>query len=290
MDSRSAFVTAQTSALPLQVGSEEAYTHAVNRVPMLSAEDEYDLAVSYRQEGNLEAARQLVMSHLRFVVHIARSYTGYGLPLADLIQEGNIGLMKAVKRFDPDVKVRLVSFAVHWIRAEIHEFILRNWRIVKVATTKAQRKLFFNLRGRKKRLGWLSHEEVQAVAADLNVKPETVLEMESRLSGQDIGFEARPDEDDEDSVIRAPAAYLESDVLDPAAQIEDDDWRSQQSQALQQALQTLDERSRDIVTRRWLGEQKSSLQELADDYHVSAERIRQLEKNAMKKLQAAMSA
>lgn len=290
MDSRSAFVTAQTSALPLQVGSEEAYTHAVNRVPMLSAEDEYKLAVSYRQEGNLEAARQLVMSHLRFVVHIARSYTGYGLPLADLIQEGNIGLMKAVKRFDPDVKVRLVSFAVHWIRAEIHEFILRNWRIVKVATTKAQRKLFFNLRGRKKRLGWLSHEEVQAVAADLNVKPETVLEMESRLSGQDIGFEARPDEDDEDSVIRAPAAYLESDVLDPAAQIEDDDWRSQQSQALQQALQTLDERSRDIVTRRWLGEQKSSLQELADDYHVSAERIRQLEKNAMKKLQAAMSA
>lgn len=290
MDSRSAFVTAQTSALPLQVGSEEAYIHAVNRVPMLSAEDEYDLAVSYRQEGNLEAARQLVMSHLRFVVHIARSYTGYGLPLADLIQEGNIGLMKAVKRFDPDVKVRLVSFAVHWIRAEIHEFILRNWRIVKVATTKAQRKLFFNLRGRKKRLGWLSHEEVQAVAADLNVKPETVLEMESRLSGQDIGFEARPDEDDEDSVIRAPAAYLESDVLDPAAQIEDDDWRSQQSQALQQALQTLDERSRDIVTRRWLGEQKSSLQELADDYQVSAERIRQLEKNAMKKLQAAMSA
>ena len=290
MDSRSAFVTAQTSALPLQVGSEEAYIHAVNRVPMLSAEDEYKLAVSYRQEGNLEAARQLVMSHLRFVVHIARSYTGYGLPLADLIQEGNIGLMKAVKRFDPDVKVRLVSFAVHWIRAEIHEFILRNWRIVKVATTKAQRKLFFNLRGRKKRLGWLSHEEVQAVAADLNVKPETVLEMESRLSGQDIGFEARPDEDDEDSVIRAPAAYLESDVLDPAAQIEDDDWRSQQSQALQQALQTLDERSRDIVTRRWLGEQKSSLQELADDYHVSAERIRQLEKNAMKKLQAAMSA
>src|SRR5690606_11029933 len=289
MDSRSAFVTAQTSALPLQVRSEEAYSHAVNRVPMLSAEDEYKLAVSYRQEGNLEAARQLVMSHLRFVVHIARSYTGYGLPLADLIQEGNIGLMKAVKRFDPDVKVRLVSFAVHWIRAEIHEFILRNWRIVKVATTKAQRKLFFNLRGRKKRLGWLSHEEVQAVAADLNVKPETVLEMESRLSGQDIGFEARPDEDDEDSVIRAPAAYLESDVLDPAAQIEDDDWRSQQSQALLQALQTLDERSRDIVTRRWLGEQKSSLQELAVDYHVSAERIRQLEKNAMKKLQAAMA-
>ncbi len=290
MESSTVVITAQTARLPLHVGSEEAYIHAVNRVPMLSAEEEYELAVRYRRDQDLQAARQLVMSHLRFVVHIARSYTGYGLPLADLIQEGNIGLMKAVKRFDPDVKVRLVSFAVHWIRAEIHEFILRNWRIVKVATTKAQRKLFFNLRGRKKRLGWLSYEEVKAVAEDLRVKPETVLEMESRLSGQDIGFEARPDEEDEDSLIRAPAAYLESDGMDPAEQIEDDDWRSQQSQALHQALQTLDERSRDIVTRRWLGEQKSSLQELADDYHVSAERIRQLEKNAMKKLQAAMQA
>jgi len=290
MESSTVVITAQTARVPLHVGSEEAYIHAVNRVPMLSAEEEYELAVRYRRDQDLQAARQLVMSHLRFVVHIARSYTGYGLPLADLIQEGNIGLMKAVKRFDPDVKVRLVSFAVHWIRAEIHEFILRNWRIVKVATTKAQRKLFFNLRGRKKRLGWLSYEEVKAVAEDLRVKPETVLEMESRLSGQDIGFEARPDEEDEDSLIRAPAAYLESDGMDPAEQIEDDDWRSQQSQALHQALQTLDERSRDIVTRRWLGEQKSSLQELADDYHVSAERIRQLEKNAMKKLQAAMQA
>lgn len=289
MESRSAFVTPKASPLPLMVGSEEAYIHAVNRVPMLTAENEYGLAVNYRQEGDLEAARQLVMSHLRFVVHIARGYTGYGLPLADLIQEGNIGLMKAVKRFDPEVKVRLVSYAVHWIRAEIHEFILRNWRIVKVATTKAQRKLFFNLRGQKERLGWLSHAEVLLVAKDLNVKPETVLEMESRLSGQDIGFEARLDEDDEDSVIRAPAAYLESDVLDPATQTEDDDWRSQQSRALQHALETLDERSRDIVTRRWLGEQKTSLQELADAYHISAERIRQLEKNAMKKLQAAMS-
>lgn len=289
MDSRSAFVTPKASPLPLMVGSEEAYIHAVNRVPMLTAENEYGLAVNYRQEGDLEAARQLVMSHLRFVVHIARGYTGYGLPLADLIQEGNIGLMKAVKRFDPEVKVRLVSYAVHWIRAEIHEFILRNWRIVKVATTKAQRKLFFNLRGQKERLGWLSYAEVQLVAKELNVKPETVLEMESRLSGQDIGFEARLDEDDEDSVIRAPAAYLESDVLDPARQAEDDDWRSQQSRALQDALETLDERSRDIVTRRWLGEQKTSLQELADAYHISAERIRQLEKNAMKKLQAAMS-
>lgn len=290
MDSRSAFVTPKASPLPLMVGSEEAYIHAVNRVPMLTAENEYGLAVNYRQHGDLEAARQLVMSHLRFVVHVARGYTGYGLPLADLIQEGNIGLMKAVKRFDPEVKVRLVSYAVHWIRAEIHEFILRNWRIVKVATTKAQRKLFFNLRGQKERLGWLSHAEVQIVAKELNVKPETVLEMESRLSGQDIGFEARQDDDDEDSVIRAPAAYLESDVVDPATQAEDDDWRSQQSRALQDALETLDERSRDIVTRRWLGEQKTSLQELADAYHISAERIRQLEKNAMKKLQAAMSA
>src|SRR5690625_4877488 len=198
MDSRSAFVTPKASPLPLMVGSEEAYIHAVNRVPMLTAENEYGLAVNYRQHGDLEAARQLVMSHLRFVVHVARGYTGYGLPLADLIQEGNIGLMKAVKRFDPEVKVRLVSYAVHWIRAEIHEFILRNWRIVKVATTKAQRKLFFNLRGRKKRLGWLSYDEVHAVAADLNVKPETVLEMESRLSGQDVGFDPRPDDDDDD--------------------------------------------------------------------------------------------
>lgn len=272
------------------VGSLDAYLERVSRIPVLSREEERELAERFRRHNDLAAARQLVLSHLRFVVHIARGYAGYGLPLGDLIQEGNVGLMKAVKRFDPALNVRLVSFAVHWIRAEIHEFILRNWRIVKVATTKAQRKLFFNLRGRKKRLGWLSYEEVKAVAEDLRVKPETVLEMESRLSGQDIGFEARPDEEDEDSLIRAPAAYLESDGMDPAEQIEDDDWRSQQSQALHQALQTLDERSRDIVTRRWLGEQKSSLQELADDYHVSAERIRQLEKNAMKKLQAAMQA
>jgi RNA polymerase sigma-32 factor len=286
----SALVKSQAATLLVQVGSEESYIHTVNRVPMLSADDEYELAVQFRSGEDLAAARQLVMSHLRFVVHIARSYTGYGLPLADLIQEGNIGLMKAVKRFDPEVKVRLVSFAVHWIRAEIHEFILRNWRIVKVATTKAQRKLFFNLRGRKKRLGWLSYDEVQAVAEDLKVKPETVLEMESRLSGQDVGFDARPDDDDEDSVIRAPAAYLENSSLDPASEIEQNDWKRFQSKALHQALCRLDERSRDIVQRRWLGEQKTSLQELADAYHVSAERIRQLEKNAMKKLHAAMTA
>ncbi len=285
----SATLKAQMPKLVVHIGSEESYIHTVNRVPMLTAEREYELAVEYRTEDNGQSARQLVMSHLRFVVHIARSYTGYGLPLADLIQEGNIGLMKAVKRFDPEVKVRLVSFAVHWIRAEIHEFILRNWRIVKVATTKAQRKLFFNLRGRKKRLGWLSYDEVRAVAADLNVKPETVLEMESRLSGQDVGFDARPDDDDEDSVIRAPAAYLENSALDPAAEIEQKDWKRFQSRVLNEALCRLDQRSRDIVQRRWLGEHKTSLQELADAYHVSAERIRQLEKNAMKKLHAAMS-
>lgn len=289
MDVNSTLNNPRYANFQIQVGSEESYIHTVNRVPMLKAEDEYGLAVAYRNEGNEEAAQRLVMSHLRFVVHIARSYTGYGLPLADLIQEGNIGLMKAVKRFDPEVKVRLVSFAVHWIRAEIHEFILRNWRIVKVATTKAQRKLFFNLRGRKKRLGWLSYDEVHAVAADLNVKPETVLEMESRLSGQDVGFDPRPDDDDDDSVIRAPAAYLENSSLDPAAEVEQDDWKRSQASALHQALRRLDDRSRDIVQRRWLGEQKTSLQELADAYHVSAERIRQLEKNAMKKLHAAMT-
>lgn len=267
----------------------EAYVQTVNSLPLLTVEQERELAERLFYHQDLEAARQMVLAHLRFVVHIARSYSGYGLAQADLIQEGNVGLMKAVKRFNPEMGVRLVSFAVHWIRAEIHEFILRNWRIVKVATTKAQRKLFFNLRGRKKRLGWLSHEEVQAVAQDLNVKPETVLEMESRLSGQDIGFEARPDEEEDDNVARAPAAYLVSDGLDPAQQAEEDDWQHQQSQSLYRALNQLDERSRDIVTRRWLGEQKSSLQELADDYHVSAERIRQLEKNAMRKLHTAMS-
>ncbi|KAB7627367.1 RNA polymerase sigma factor RpoH [Alkalilimnicola sp. S0819] len=273
--------------IPLQAGSEDAYIKAVNRIQMLDAEQERQLAVRYRDLDDEGAARQLVMSHLRFVVHIARSYKGYGLPLADLIQEGNIGLMKAVKRFDPEVRVRLVSFAVHWIRAEIHEFILRNWRIVKVATTKAQRKLFFNLRGSKKRLGWLNHAEVQKVAADLGVKPETVLEMESRLSGQDVGFDARPD-DDEDSIIRSPAAYLQDGRDDPATEVEAMDWRGHLSGALSQALLGLDPRSRDIVHRRWLGEHKSTLQELADQYEVSAERIRQLEKNAMKKLRNAM--
>ncbi len=274
--------------LPLRSGSEEAYIQAVNQIPVLSVEDEQSLAIAYRQNEDLEAARQLVLAHLRFVVHIARGYNGYGLPLADLIQEGNIGLMKAVKRFDPEVKVRLVSFAVHWIRAEIHEYILRNWRIVKVATTKAQRKLFFNLRSSKKRLGWLSADEVKRVAGDLGVKPETVVEMESRLSGHDIAFDPQPESDDEDAVVRSPAAFLQDSSMDPAAATEQSDWNAHQTSSLRQALDGLDERSRDIVQRRWLLDDKTTLQELADQYQVSAERIRQLEKNAMGKLRAAM--
>ncbi|WP_435103454.1 RNA polymerase sigma factor RpoH [Arhodomonas sp. AD133] len=277
------------NSLPLHAGSEDHYIQAVNRVPTLSAEEEHDLAVRYRDDNDLDAARWLVMSHLRFVVHVARGYTGYGLPLADLIQEGNIGLMKAVKRFDPDVGVRLVSFAVHWIRAEIHEFILRNWRIVKVATTKAQRKLFFNLRGSKKRLGWMNRAEVNAVAKDLGVKPETVLEMESRLSGQDVGFDPPENSDDEDNTPRAPAAYLQHAGVDPAMEIEGNDWTSHQQDALHEALAGLDERSRDIIARRWLNDAKATLQTLADEYGVSAERIRQLEKNALKKLRGAMA-
>ncbi len=289
MEMTKAIARTDLNSLPLHAGSEDHYIQAVNRVPTLSAEEEHDLAVRYRDDNDLDAARWLVMSHLRFVVHVARGYTGYGLPLADLIQEGNIGLMKAVKRFDPDVGVRLVSFAVHWIRAEIHEFILRNWRIVKVATTKAQRKLFFNLRGSKKRLGWMNRAEVNAVAKDLGVKPETVLEMESRLSGQDVGFDPPENSDDEDNTPRAPAAYLQHAGVDPAMEIEGNDWTSHQQDALHEALAGLDERSRDIIARRWLNDAKATLQTLADEYGVSAERIRQLEKNALKKLRGAMA-
>jgi len=275
--------------LPLSAGSENAYIQAVHQIPILTAEEEQELAVSYRDREDLDAARHLVLSHLRFVAHIARGYNGYGLPLADLIQEGNIGLMKAVKRFDPDMKVRLVSFAVHWIRAEIHEYILRNWRIVKVATTKAQRKLFFNLRRSKKRLGWLTQAEVNKVAEDLGVKPETVVEMESRLSGHDVSFDPQPDNgDDEEGMVRSPSAYLRDHQIDPAQQLEEDDWDGHQTDSLQQALSSLDARSRDIVQQRWLQDDKTTLQELADHYSVSAERVRQLEKNAMKKLRAAM--
>jgi RNA polymerase sigma-32 factor len=275
--------------LPQPIGNLESYIQMANSIPVLSAEEERDLATRLQEHDDLDAAGRLVLSHLRFVVHVAQGYRGYGLALGDLIQEGNIGLMKAVKRFDPNVGVRLVSFAVHWIRAEIHEFILRNWRIVKVATTKAQRKLFFNLRSAKKRLGWFSQEEVNRVAEDLGVSPDTVLEMESRLSGQDVGFDAQVDDDD-DAAYSAPAAYLQANRADPATELEQDDWSTHNAQQLRQAMETLDDRSRDILVRRWLSEEKTTLQELADEYQVSAERIRQLESNAMKKLRAGLSA
>ncbi len=270
--------------IPSAVGSLDAYIHAVNRIPVLSVEDEQALARQYLAEEDLSAARGLVMAHLRFVVHVARGYNGYGLQLADLIQEGNIGLMKAVKRFDPDQGVRLVSFAVHWIRAEMHEFILRNWRIVKVATTKAQRKLFFNLRKSKKRLGWLSAAEVQTVANDLGVPPETVLEMESRLSGHDVAFDA-PVSDDEDQ-RPSPAAYLIDRNADPYASLAAEDQDDHDTEIMYRGLERLDDRSRDIVQRRWLNEPKATLQDLADEYGVSAERIRQIEANAMKKMRS----
>jgi RNA polymerase sigma-32 factor len=256
---------------------------------VLSADQERALAVALREEGDLEAARTLVISHLRFVVHVARGYKGYGLPLGDLIQEGNIGLMKAVKRFDPEVGVRLISFAVHWIRAEIHEFILRNWRIVKVATTKAQRKLFFNLRKAKRRLAWFSQAEIEAVAEDLGVPPAQVVEMESRLSGHDISFDPTAADDDSDNAPLAPATYLQSSDSDPAADVEAADSEARNHARLEQALASLDARSQDIVQRRWLDEEKTTLQQLADEYGVSAERIRQLEGNAIRKLQGMMS-
>jgi RNA polymerase sigma-32 factor len=267
----------------------EAYVHAVNSIPLLTPEQERELGESLFYQQDLEAARQMVLAHLRFVVHIARSYSGYGLPQADLIQEGNVGLMKAVKRFNPEMGVRLVSFAVHWIKAEIHEFILRNWRIVKVATTKAQRKLFFNLRGQKKRLAWLNNDEVHAVAASLGVEPREVREMESRLSGHDMAFDPAADDDD-DSAFKSPAHYLEDHRYDPAVQLEACDWSDNASSNLHEALAALDERSRDILQQRWLSEDKSTLHELAAKYGVSAERIRQLEKNAMNKLKGTIEA
>ncbi len=263
-------------------GSLESYLSAARKIPILSAEEERELAVQLQDHGDLEAAQKLVLSHLRFVAHVARSYSGYGLSLADLVQEGNIGLMKAVKRFDPTVGVRLISFAVYWIRAEIHEFILRNWRIVKVATTKAQRKLFFNLRSKKKQLGWFSNDEVSAVAEDLGVKRTDVLEMEKRLSGLDIGFDG-PDDNDE-NIAPAPANYLEDTSLEPARLVEQSDWSENQETRLYAALKDLDERSRDILQQRWLTDNKSTLHQLADQYGISAERIRQLESNAIKKL------
>lgn len=279
---------AEMMSLPVAASSSlEAYTHAVSSIAMLSAEQERNLAERLHQHGDLEAARQLIMSHLRFVVHIARSYSGYGLPVSDLIQEGNIGLMKAVKRFDPNVGVRLVSFAVHWIKAEIHEYVLKNWRIVKIATTKAQRKLFFNLRKAKKHLGWFNQEEVKNVAESLGVAEHEVREMESRMSNYDMPFDA-PDEDDE-AAYTAPAYYLQDKGSDLAQRVEEDQWDNAAVDRLQAAMRTLDDRSQDIIRARWLDHNKLTLQELADRYSVSAERVRQLEKNAMKKLQAAMS-
>jgi RNA polymerase sigma-32 factor len=266
-----------------------AYITAVNGIAVLTAEEELELANQYYYEDNLDAARKLVLAHLRFVVHMAKTYSGYGLSEADLIQEGNVGLMKAVKRFNPEVGVRLVSFAVHWIKAEMHEFILRNWRIVKVATTKAQRKLFFNLRGSKKRIGWMNQEEVDAIADDLGVDAATVMQMEGRMGAFDASFDGAADADDEE-VYQAPAQYLEDVRYDPARMVEASDYEKTSTDGLYVALENLDERSRDILQRRWLNDNKATLHELADEYGVSAERIRQLEKNAMNKVKAVMEA
>lgn len=269
-------------------GSIEAYIRAANSYPMLTAEEEKELAERLHYDGDLEAAKKLILSHLRFVIHVARSYSGYGLPQADLIQEGNIGLMKAVRRFNPEVGVRLVSFAVHWIKAEIHEYVLRNWRIVKVATTKSQRKLFFNLRKNKKRLGWFNQDEVELVAKELGVSESDVREMESRMSAQDMAFDMSADDSDDSHPV-APVLFLEDKSSDFADGIEEDNWDNHAADRLTLAIKTLDERSQDIIRARWLeDDNKSTLQELADKYGVSAERVRQLEKNAMKKLRLAI--
>jgi RNA polymerase sigma-32 factor len=266
----------------------DAYVQTISTISVLSVEEERALADRLFYQNDLEAARQLVLSHLRFVVHIARSYSGYGLPLGDLVQEGNVGLMKAVKRFDPEMGVRLVSFAVHWIKAEMHEYILRNWRIVKVATTKAQRKLFFNLRSQKKSLGWMSNDEVSAVAADLGVDEHTVRQMEGRMASVDTSFDMSVDEDEDSAGYLAPAQYLEDHSADPAYQLEETNWEEDSQARLTGAMEDLDERSRDILVQRWLMDEKATLHDLAAKYSVSAERIRQLEKNAMKKLKQAM--
>lgn len=273
---------------PVSVNNLSAYIQQVNSIAVLDADEERSLAIQLHEHGNVEAAQQLVMANLRFVVKIARGYMGYGLQLSDLIQEGNIGLMKAVKRFSPDHNVRLISYAVHWIKAEIHEFVIRNWKIVKIATTKSQRKLFFKLRSNKKRLGWFNHEEVQDVAKTLGVKPETVLEMESRLGNHDIAFDAPDHEDDEQAF--SPSAYLTDQHADPARQLESDDSQSQNLELMAESLEQLDERSRSIIQQRWLNDNKATLHELADEYQVSAERIRQIEQNAIKKLRSAFSA
>ncbi|MBS0580164.1 MAG: RNA polymerase sigma factor RpoH [Proteobacteria bacterium] len=270
------------------LGSLDAYLERVSRIPVLSRDEERALAERFRNEQDLAAARQLVLSHLRFVVHIARGYSGYGLPVGDLIQEGNVGLMKAVKRFDPSVNVRLVSFAVHWIRAEIHEYVLRNWRLVKIATTKAQRKLFFNLRRMKKNLTWLTADETAAVARDLGVSTAEVTEMEKRLAARDMSFDPTPEADEEEAY--SPAAYLPAPDADPAEQVEDAESSDDEADRLRGAMDRLDERARDIVQRRWMTEDKATLHELADKYGVSAERIRQIESSALGKLRGLMAA
>lgn len=278
----------QLASFNLPIGSLDAYIHRVNQIPMLTAEEEYNYALRFHTQEDLEGARQLVLAHLRYVVRVARGYLGYGLPLNDLIQEGNVGLMKAVKRFDPKMGVRLVSFAIHWIKAEIHEYVLRNWRIVKIATTKAQRKLFFNLRQMKTRVGhWLTKEEVDYVAKDLGVSPEDVLVMEQRLSASDASYDAFTSDDDDES-LKAPVHYLHDPHNDPAHLIEKETSGELGREQLFHALEHLDERSQDILQQRWLAEDKATLQDLADKYGVSAERVRQLEKNAMKKLRQHM--
>ncbi len=277
-----------STSLPSVSGDIDRYLQNISRLEILTAEQERQFARQLRDHDDIDAAQSLIMSHLRFVVHIARSYSGYGLPLGDIIQEGNIGLMKAVRRFDPEVGVRLISFAVHWIRAEIHEFVIKNWRIVKVATTKAQRKLFFKLRGAKKKLGWFSAQEIQNVANDLGVEPKTVVEMESRLSGYDASFDPVTNQDDDDQ-ISSPASWLAQADADPALLLEQQTHKDKQKNQLFSALTLLDERSQDIVKRRWLQDKKPTLHELADEYSVSAERIRQIEKNAMKKLKKAIA-
>jgi len=290
MSASSALIASNAElALAGPVGSFDAYVERVSRIPVLDREEEQRLATRFRQDNDLEAARMLVLSHLRFVVHIARGYVGYGLPVNDLVQEGNIGLMKAVKRYDPTVGVRLVSFAVHWIRAEIHEYVLRNWRMVKIATTKAQRKLFFNLRRMKKNLAWLSAEETRAVAAELGVTTAEVTEMEQRLSAHDLSFDPAPSAS-EDEEVYEPAAYLPSPNADPAELAEGEDWESQASARLLLAVAELDPRSRDILQRRWMAENKATLHELAAEYHVSAERIRQIESAALARLRRLLPA
>ncbi len=278
---------ARALAMAGPIGSLDAYIHAVNAIPVLSQDEEQRLAKRLRTADDLDAARELVLSQLRFVVHIARGYLGYGLPLGDLIQEGNIGLMKAVKRFDPEVGVRLISFAVHWIRSEIHEFVLRNWRLVRIATTKAQRKLFFNLRRAKHGLGWLTRNETEAIARDLGVPAREVTEMEQRLAGEDLVYDPVPGGEDESAF--SPAHFLPAPDADPAEVLEAGDWQTQALERLQTAISGLDPRSREILQARWMTEQKATLHELAERFGVSAERVRQIEQQALRNLRGALT-